>query len=328
LLGEVEREQLRKFMRMQEGFSGCPVLGYVIMSNHFHLLLEVPPLPAGGLSDDELLRRLRAVHSGGYVGVVARELGEARKADGLAQVAGIYARYTCRMHNLSEFMKTLVQRFSRWYNTQNDRHGTLWEERFKSVIVESGNAARTMAAYLDLNPVRAGMVDDPADYRWSSYGEAVGGGQRGNGKRARAGLVRACMSQHGVGLEAERWREVAPIYRRVMGMALGRKSGRAQVDKSLIKQGQSTAEAVAEGGRENGTVLPELGVAGRLLRRIRYFTDGAVIGSREFVDEVFLAARDQFSARRKSGARRMRGGSGGAASPSELWSMRDLRTDL
>ena len=46
-----------------------------------------------------------------------------------------------------------------------------------------------MAAYIDLNPVRAGMVQDPAEYRWSSYGEAVGGGKKGNGKKAREGLV-------------------------------------------------------------------------------------------------------------------------------------------
>ncbi|MCX8496192.1 MAG: hypothetical protein ORN51_08430 [Akkermansiaceae bacterium] len=46
------------------------------------------------------------------------------------------------------------------------------------MIVESRVAARTMAACIDLNPVRAGMVADPAEYRWSSYGEAVGGGRR------------------------------------------------------------------------------------------------------------------------------------------------------
>jgi hypothetical protein len=49
-------------------------------------------------------------------------------------------------------------------------------ERFKSVLVEDGEALRTMAAYIDLNPVRAGMVKDPKDYRWCGYGEAMGGG--------------------------------------------------------------------------------------------------------------------------------------------------------
>ena len=65
--------------------------------------------------------------------------------------------------------------------------------------MESGTAARTMAAYIDLNPVRAGMVEDPADYRWSSYGEAVGGGRKGNGKKAREGLVRAIASDTYIG---------------------------------------------------------------------------------------------------------------------------------
>ena len=62
-------------------------------------------------------------------------------------------------------MKTLPQRFTRWFNRTHQRSGTLWEERYKSVIVESGIAARTMAASIDLNPVRAGMVSDPAEYR-------------------------------------------------------------------------------------------------------------------------------------------------------------------
>ena len=75
-------------------------------------------------------------------------------------------------------MKPLKQCFTRWFNREQDRRGTLWEERFKSVLVEDGHAARVMAAYIDLNPVRAGMVEHPKDYRWSSYGEAVGGKQR------------------------------------------------------------------------------------------------------------------------------------------------------
>ena len=65
-------------------------------------------------------------------------------------------------------------------------------------IVEDGVAAKTISAYIDLNPVRAGMMKDPADYRWSSYGEAIGGGSKGHGKTARAGLVRA--------LRAHQWR--------------------------------------------------------------------------------------------------------------------------
>jgi hypothetical protein len=81
-----------------------------------------------------------------------------------------------------------------------------------------------MAACIDLNPVRAGMVSDPADYRWSRYGEAIGGrvkggsftrsGAKGNGKKSRAGLVRACLGHEGVGFEAERWKDASRIKER------------------------------------------------------------------------------------------------------------------
>ena len=334
VFGERECEAFRMYLRMYENFSGCRVLAYCVMSNHFHILLEVPPMPEGGITDDELLRRLRALYGNDSVIVaeVTKDLREARArvAAGMVNeemVARIHRRHTYRMHSLSEFMKGLLIRFTRWFNRTHSRTGTLWEERFKSVIVESGVAARTMAAYIDLNPVRAGMVRDPADYRWSSYGEAVGGGAKGNGKKAREGLVRACMSHEGGGFEADKWQEVSRIYRRVMGLALGRKSGRADIERrsqTAATVTKNTAELLAS--KDNETVLPDLGAAAMLYCRVRYFTDGAVIGGKEFVNEAFASARERFGPRRKDGARRMRG----AAKPASdtLWSMRDLRKGI
>ncbi len=219
-------------MRMMEKFSGCRVLSYCVMSNHIHILLEVPPIPKDGISDHELLKRLSVLYGEEFVSDVAAQLGEAREGEDMgdrdiAKVDEIKGRFTCRMHNLGEFMKALMQRFTQWFNGAHKRSGTLWEGRFKSGIAESGQAARTMAAYIDLNPVRAGMVSDPAEYRWSSYGEAVGGGKKGNGKKARGGVWRGLVSAHkGEGFDAKRWKEVSRIYRRAMGLALGRKSGR------------------------------------------------------------------------------------------------------
>ena len=247
----------------------------------------------GGLSDEELLGRLGGLYSEVVVAGVAAELAEARKTSIGAEeaasgdrVAAIHARFTYRMHDLSEFMKGLLIRFTRWFNRVHSRTGTLWEERFKSVIVESGVAARTMAAYIDLNPVRAGMVKDPADYRWSSYGEAVGGGKKGNGKKAREGLVRAYFCDQGVGFEAEKWREVSPLYRRLMGLALGRKPGLAKAGGADVagegnrasQNTRNTAEMLES--EDNGTVLKDLGIAKMLHCRVRYFTDGAVICQR------------------------------------------------
>jgi len=321
VFGDEEREYFRMFMRMQENFSGCRILSYCIMSNHFHLLLEVPPIAEEGISDAELLKRLSATSTEASVAVVAKELAQARAEGRDEWAAEIHARFTYRMHNLSEFMKTLLQRFTRWFNRTHQRSGTLWEERYKSVIVESGVAARTMAAYIDLNPMRAGMVADPADYRWSSYGEAVGGGPKGNGKKSREGLVRACMSHHGAGFEAEKWKEVSRIYRRTLGLALERKNGRAEVEKGVLRPPMNEAEALE--AADNGTVLPDLKMAVMLRCRVRYFTDGAVIGSKNFVNEAFTATRERFTEKRKDGARRMKGN--GKAAAGVLWTVRDLR---
>ena len=321
VFGDAEREHFRMFMRMQENFSGCRVLSYCIMSNHFHILLEVPPVPENGIADEELLKRLAATNSAAWVATVAQELAEARAEKSEPWVAEIHARFTYRMHSLSEFMKTLLQRFTRWFNRTHSRSGTLWEERYKSVIVESGIAARTMAAYIDLNPVRAGMVSDPAKYRWSSYGEAVGGGPKGNGKKSRQGLVRACMSHHGAGFEAEKWKDVSRIYRRTLGLTLGRKSGRAEVSKVMHQSQLNTAEMLESSFNE--TVLPDLKMAAMLRCRVRYFSDGAVIGSKAFVNQAFAAARERFTEKRKDGARRLKGNAKAAAGI--LWTVRDLR---
>jgi len=337
VFGDEERGKFRMFMRMTENFSGCRVLSYCVMSNHFHILLEVPPMPEGGLSDAELLRRLGVFYGEAFVKSVADELVAARTEGGVVggnpeRVAEIHGRFTKRMHDLSDFMKTLLQRFTRWFNRTHSRTGTLWEERFKSVLVESGTAARTMAAYIDLNPVRAGMVEDPSDYRWSSYGEAVGGGPRGNGKKAREGLVRAITSDTDTGFDAREWKVASKRYRRLLGMALERKPSnfKSQVSrKSCAADGMNEAEALASGGvraTEDRPHLPDLGMAKMLRTRVRYFTDGAVIGSKGFVNDAFAAARDRFTEKRKDGARRMRGS--GKAAAGVLWSVRDLRVGI
>ncbi|KAB2642175.1 MAG: hypothetical protein DVB26_03430 [Verrucomicrobia bacterium] len=98
------------------------------MSNHFDLWLEVARMAAGGLSDAELLKRLSGLYSEGVVAGVAAELAEARKISSAekngaaeARVAAIHARFTHRMHNLSEFMKGLLIRFTRWFNREHSR---------------------------------------------------------------------------------------------------------------------------------------------------------------------------------------------------------------
>jgi putative transposase len=335
-----EKEKLRMFMRMYENFSGCRVLAYCLMSNHIHVLLEVTPMPEGGLTDAALLSRLRAIYNEAQVAQVAGELAEARQkvAQGLGEeavlVGKIHARFTYRMHDLSEFMKGFMQRYTQWHNRTHKRSGHLWEDRFKSVIVEDGVAAKTMAAYIDLNPVRAGIAKNPEDYRWSSYGEAIGGGAKGNGKKARAGLVRAVRAHKGVGADAELWKgDVALEYRRILLAGAGerveeRVERSGEMKKVTNRKGLTREELAAEKQRLLEAAEKRMGEIpfGRMLRcRVRYFTDGAVIGSRAFVDEMFESARHRFGPKRKDGARKLRGDANAAAGM--LWSMRDLRNE-
>jgi putative transposase len=333
VLGTEEKEKFRTLMRMQENFTGCRALSYCLMDNHFHILLEVPPMAESGLPDEKLLKRLSAIYGEALVAGVAKELADARTVvysseGGMDEaVAAIHKRFTYRMQDLGEFMKGLLQRFTQWFNRTHTRTGTLWEDRFKSVIVEDGMAARTISAYIDLNPVRAGMVKDPVDYRWSSYGEAVGGGKKGNGKKAREGLVRAYFCDQGVGFDTEKWEEVSRLYRHLMGLAISRKSGRAEISQSAKGLGQTTKNTVELlESKDNETALKDLGTAKMLRCRIRYFTDGAVIGSKEFVNEAFASARDRFGPKRKDGARKLKGD--GAAASGILWSLRDLRKGI
>jgi putative transposase len=339
-LEQDEKEQFRSYMRMYEKFSGCRVLTYCLMCNHVHLLVEVTPRPQAGLTDEELLMRVRAISSQMAVSLLRKELKEAREklAAGLVNaefIEKIHARYTYRMHDLSEFMKGVMQRFTQWYNGKHKRSGTLWERRFKSVVVEDGLAARTMAAYIDLNPVRAGMVADPADYRWSGYGEAVGGGSKGDGKRAREGLVRAWMAHKGWNGDAKLWNgsgkrhgKIHEEYRAMLlieGVEQFKEVSDARTGELRLKlerKGMSREEVDAELQRlEAGRGVA---IAKRLRWRLRYLSDGAVIGQRSFVDEVFRGCRDQFGPRRKDGARRMRGDAADLTKTSGLWSLRDL----
>ena len=86
---------------------------------------------------------------------------EKLKEDGDGAEA-IRRKLLARMSDVSEFMKTVKQRFSVWFNRNHRCYGTLWSNRFKFVLVEgSGNPLQIMAAYIDLNPVRAKSEGPP-----------------------------------------------------------------------------------------------------------------------------------------------------------------------
>ncbi|MFN6016097.1 MAG: hypothetical protein ACK49N_00870, partial [Verrucomicrobiota bacterium] len=172
----------------------------------------------------------------------------------------------------------------------------------------------------------AGLVKDPAEYRWSSYGEAIGGGTKGNGKTARAGLVRAWGAHKGMLADAALWSgEVSRAYRKMlMAHAVEKTSESIDRDGSLVRK--TTRKGIAKDQVAKEQRDGEIPFARMLQHRIRYFTDGAVIGSRIFVEEAFANSRSRFGPKRNSGARKMRGDA--SAAGALLWSMRDLRKGI
>lgn len=255
LFGDREKEVLRKMLWQVADFCGAEVLTYCVMSNHFHVLLKVPVVQE--ISDVELMRRYKVLYpkpnkyQTASIEVMTTEL----KLGG-DEAEAIRRRLMARMGDVSEFMKAVKQRFSVWYNRSHQRYGTLWAERFKSVLVEgNGNPLQTMAAYIDLNPVRAGLVEDPKDYRFCGYAEAIAGNPS-----AKTGLKSIWHNFNGDPMQAHR------------ELIFGKRAS----DSGISEMNRSEALKILQ----QGGTLPKSTV---LRCRVRYFTDGAILGSSEFV---------------------------------------------
>ncbi len=308
LFGDEEKETFRKILFKQLKFSGLRAMAWCFMGNHFHLLLEVPDREEAlaKLGDEDVLARLSCFAGERSTKFLLAELADCRKANNVAGIGRIAGRVRARLFDISAFMKELKLRFTLAYNHASGRTGTLWEGRFKSVLVEPGEALRAVAAYIDLNPIRAGLVKRPEDYRWCSYAAAVGGMQL-----ARSGLVAAIAFGN-----KTTWAKASDRYREYLFGIGGEVKGGVTPDGEVKSRGgftQREIEAVlAAGGK--------LTIAQVLRCRVRYFTDGAVLGGQVFVDAFFERQRTFFGEKRKSGGRRMK-----LATWGELRVLRDLK---
>jgi putative transposase len=119
-------------------------------------LLEVPkrPAPENLPTDQELVEHLHLAKSSYGAETLAQQLAALRHASRVTEAEALRERFFAHMWDVSFFMRLLKQRFSQWFNTIHSRKGTLWEERFRSVLVEGGDALQTVSLYVDLNPVR------------------------------------------------------------------------------------------------------------------------------------------------------------------------------
>ena len=114
--GEEDYQRFLSDLTEAAGKFRCNVHAYVLMTNHFHLL--VTPI---------------------------------------------------EVMSVSRMMQAVGRRYVRFINAEYKRSGTLWEGRFKSGLIDSDRYLLTCCRYIEMNPVRAGMTESPAGYRWSSF---------------------------------------------------------------------------------------------------------------------------------------------------------------
>ncbi|NBB80878.1 MAG: hypothetical protein GVY36_15750 [Verrucomicrobia bacterium] len=299
---DADKRQFLRFLHKQAGFCGIEILAYCVMSNHFHLMVRVPkPCP---ISDEELLRRYRLLYGGKHCPPSSPDpkVLESLLRENDTEGQALRERILARMHDLAVFMRELKQRFGIWYNHRHDNRGTLWSERFRSTIVEATpEALSTVAAYIDLNPVRAQIVDDPANYHFSSFGRASGGS-----RAARRGYESIFCRKKG-------WEQLLPSYNLILYGKGATAKGSADKDFGRIDP-EKAARVLAAGG--------EVSIAEALRMRIRYFSAGTALGSKDFLDALSAKWNAQFGTRRTRSAHRMRGAAWG-----ELRSYRDLKRE-
>lgn len=200
LVDEEGMVEMRRILETQAAFAGLQVITFCFLQNHFHLLVRLDPETARkAVSDETLLQRFRALYGtkrSPSLGLDAEGLEIALERNG-KRAAEVRARLLARMGDVSVFMREFKTRFTFWYNETYDCVGTFWAERFRSVLVEPGSPAlRAVAAYIDLNAVRAGLAERPQDYRFCGLAEAETGNRRARaaynwlaGRAARAAIT-------------------------------------------------------------------------------------------------------------------------------------------
>ena len=174
LFGDAKRKgRILDFLRRSAEFSGVDVVTYALMDNHIHLCVRVPERSAAGAG--EVVRRVGVLYGARRREALERDLAVLRREGRLDEAEDVLERFRRRMGDLSEFMKTFKQRVSQWYNGEAGHEGTLWEGRFKSVLIEGGEYLRAVVNYIHMNPVRAKIVPRAAQYVWSALGAASSG---------------------------------------------------------------------------------------------------------------------------------------------------------
>jgi REP element-mobilizing transposase RayT len=259
-LGDIEKDFMLDLIRRYAALYLIEVLGFCLMGNHFHILVRV--FPEYKFTDKDIMKRYVAFYG-----------------DDRAFADDWIPSLREKLSSLSEFMREIKVGFARFYNRRHNRRGYFWGDRFKSVIVENGETLINCLAYIDLNPLRAGLVERPEDYRWNSLGYHIQTDNQDNFLSLDFGL-----KEFGI-LDAD---ERLKRYRRYVyeagAVSRSEKPAAGVIDTNVL-------------GKERKNDF-ELKRVRRFRYRTRYFTDSGIIGTKEFVSANYARFKDLFMSKR------------------------------
>jgi REP element-mobilizing transposase RayT len=264
VLGDEEKDFLLDLIKRLSSVYFAEVLGFSLMGDHFHLAVRMHP--DDEFPNREVQRRYRRYHG-----------ARSKRTASQEQIPGLREKWA----SLSEYVREIKQGFTRWYNKRSGRRGFFWAERFKSVIVDRGEALVSCLAYIDLNPVRAGLVEEPDAYPWCSLGYHASSGNRDGFLSLDFGLPAFETMD-----DAERFQSYRSFVYEVGALA-----------------SEPRGEAVPAGDE----LASELADTSRFLNRTRYFSDSGVIGTKEFVSSCYRRFEHHFTCRHEKKPQRIRG---------------------
>ena len=258
LSGRAESEKFVELLTRYSRAYFCQVASYSVMGNHYHIVARFDE--PREVDREELIPRMRHLYPDNW----EERLETMAESD--------WERLAERLFDVSEYMRNINGTFAQWYNRIHDRRGHFWAERFKSKIIDTGPYLGNCTLYVELNGVRAGIVERPEDHRsCSAYLREL------EKDEWMMPLERIWGSGHG------EWTTLQYYRRSLYWTGTRPKEGKAAIPKDLLEQ----------------AIANRFDRPGKYLRRCRYFSEGIIVGSE-------LAALELLARLKKKGRYRRR----------------------
>lgn len=277
LFTDVDKEFAFKLLENLDQLYSLELISACIMGNHYHLVLYQPEET---LSPEDAAMRHNAYYCDKEKPTYAKwhmpldPKVSPQRCEEMAE----------NLNDISHFMGVFQQRFAHYINRVHKRRGRLWADRFKNLILEGPSALWNCVKYIELNPVRAGIVGDPADYRFCSWGRF-----KGSGKHSFEEAFARHMKTSWIWADTANWtfedvcQELSGEFARIIKTEDG-------------VSGQELLDEVEKARK--GDSMPV-----KFLRRTRHWSDGAIIGSKAFVQEMASRFDDPDHVKKKRFAR-------------------------